>query len=393
MPFDESALDLVTRIHATPHKAVLAFAGAGSQALAWLHAVGGSSRTVLAAVDIYSTQSMRHLLGFMPAKFTSRRVARLMAAAAYDLARDYTLAADAPASSDPFFGLGSTATIATDRAKRGDHRVATAVRDSFGTVRYALTLEKGARDRNEEEELVSLVVPGATADACGVFGAPGLPLEASEELTRSYRPSELLAAVERGARELVEVRPDGQIASGDDLGPRAVLSGSFNPVHQGHLELAAVAAARTGLPALFELPLINAAKDPIALYEARKRALQFGGIGTVALTRSPLFEQKARLLPGSVFVVGVDTAERVLDKRFYDGDEERMLASLETVRRHGCRFLVAGRERGGQFRTLAQVALPSGYRDLFESLNEVEFRNDISSTEIRRGWRRAEVAR
>ena len=86
MPFDERVQDLVTRIHATPHRAVLAFAGAGSQALAWLHGVGGSSRTILSAIDIYSPQSMRHLLGFMPAKFTSRRVARLMAAAAYDRA-------------------------------------------------------------------------------------------------------------------------------------------------------------------------------------------------------------------------------------------------------------------------------------------------------------------
>lgn len=407
MPFDSRVEDLVTRIHATPHKSVLAYAGAGSQALAWLHGVGGSSRTILSAIDIYGSQSMRHLLGFMPAKFTSRRVARLMAAAAHDLARKYTLAAIDPATdpgssepevtgaaaTDPFFGLGSTATIATDRTKRGDHRVATAVRDSFGTVRYALTLDKGARDRAGEEELVSLVMLRAVADACGVFGAPELPLEPTEVLTQTYRPSELLAAIENGRREMVVVRPNGQIVTGDEMGSRAVLSGSFNPVHDGHLELAAVAAARVGLPALFELPLINAAKDPIALVEARKRALQFGGIGSVALTRSPLFEQKAELLPGSVFVVGVDTAERVLDKRFYDGDQERMLASLERIRAHRCRFLVAGRERDGSFRTLAQVPIPGGFRDLFESLDEEEFRNDVSSTKIRRTWQRPEVAR
>ena len=100
----------------------------------------------------------------------------------------------------------------------------------------------------------------------------------------------------------------------------------------------------------------------------------------MALTRSPLFEQKAELLPRSVFVVGVDTAERVLDPRFYDGDHDAMLASLERVRRHGCRFLVAGRESRGRFRTLNDIALPDGYVDLFEALDEYEFRNDISST-------------
>lgn len=385
--------DLVTRIHATPHKAVLAYAGAGSQALTWLHSVGGSSRTILSAIDIYSSQSMNHLLGFMPAKFTSRRVARLMAVAANDLARDYIHSANIPPDEAsggvyayPGFGLGSTATIATDRAKRGDHRVATAVQDSFGSTSYSLTIHKGARDRAGEEELVSLVMLRAVADACGVVGEAELPLEPGEVLVQGFRPSELLQAVERGRRGLVVVRPDGRIVSGEDLGRRAVLSGSFNPVHQGHLELAAVAAKRVGLPTLFELPLLNAAKAPIALHEARQRALQFGGLAEVALTRSPLFEEKAELFPGSVFVVGVDTAERVVDPRFYDGRRELMLASLERIRERGCRFLVAGRERDGVFRTLTQAAIPAGFSDLFEGLEEGEFRNDVSSTAIRNGW-------
>src|SRR5690606_12025449 len=139
-------------------------------------------------------------------------------------------------------------------------------------------------------------------------------------------------AVQDGRREMVVVRADGRIVTGDDIGPRAVLSGSFNPVHDGHLGLAAVAAARVGLPSLFELPLLNAAKAPIELHEARKRALQFGGVAPVALTRSPLFEQKAALLPGSVFVVGVDTAERVVDPRFYGGQNSQMLTALDRIR-------------------------------------------------------------
>lgn len=414
MPLDSRLEELVTRVHATPHSGVLAFAGAGSLALAWLHGVGGSSRTVMAAVDIYHEQSMRQLLGFMPTRFTSRRVARLMADAAYRLAREYRSrserharqrllvesasqgpvapsaarsAAEAPMDRRlPVFGLGSTATIATDRDKRGDHRVACAVRDGLGSVTYALTIEKGARDREGEEELVSRVILGAVADACGVFGTPALPLAGSEELRLEYRPTELLEAVSRGACPMAVVTPEGRVTSGGGLGARTVLSGSFNPVHEGHWGLAEAASRHTGLPTLFELPLLNAAKAPIELVVARKRALQFAGRALIALTRAPLFAQKAELFPGSVFVVGVDTAERVVDTRFYDGDPVAMHAALDTVRARGCRFLVAGRETGGAYRTLAQVAVPEGFRDLFEALPEGEFRHDISSTEIRSRW-------
>jgi len=378
----------VTAIHATPHKMVAAFAGAGSQALAWLHGVGGSSRTILSAVDIYAPRSMSALLGFTPARFTSRRVARLMAARAYDLARAYL----DEGSSDPIFGLGLTATIATDREKRGDHRAAVAVRDGLGVITYDLTIAKGERDRTGEENLVSLLLLQAAAEASGVFGTPGLPLVADESLRAQFHPSELLAACERGELETVIVQSSGRVVSSVPAGGSTVLSGSFNPAHSGHLGLAEVAAQRTGLPVLFELPLLNAAKAPIELAEARRRALQFGGVAPLALTRAPLFEDKARLLPGSVFVVGVDTAERVVDPRFYGGESARMVDSLRRIRERSCRFLVAGRAAAGTFRTLAQVAIPDGYRDLFQALDEDEFRIDVSSTQIRSGWRERAAA-
>lgn len=392
---------LVNAIHATPHKMVMAFAGAGAQALAWLHGVGGSSRTMLAAVDIYSDAAMREWVGFMPARFTSRRVARAMANEAFRRAMRYVVATHAAMAStggtvsganDPVFGLASTATIATDRAKKGDHRVAVAVRDAFGMVTYALTLEKGARDREGEEDVVSLLLLKAVADACGVLEVPDLPLTSKEHLRETFEPSDMLAQVEAGAREMVVVREDGGIVSGaPHAGPFAIVSGAFHPVHEGHLGLARVASERTGLPALFELPLVNAEKAPIELLEARRRAHQFAGKGSLALTRSPLFAEKAKLFPGSVFVVGVDTAERILEPRFYDGSFERLVAALEEIEAHGCRFLVAGREgRSGVFRTLEDVQVPGAAKAVvgrvFEGLPEEVFRRDVSSTEIREGW-------
>ena len=65
-------------------------------------------------------------------------------------------------------GVSCTATIATDRPKKGEHRCATAwARDGDRAV-YSLTLEKGARDRAAEEEVVSRLFLNTLAEACGV---------------------------------------------------------------------------------------------------------------------------------------------------------------------------------------------------------------------------------
>ena len=66
-PLDFSALESVIEdLHQTPHMLVYEFAGAGVQALAWLHAVAGSSATILEANDRYSKKSFIESAGFEP---------------------------------------------------------------------------------------------------------------------------------------------------------------------------------------------------------------------------------------------------------------------------------------------------------------------------------------
>ena len=100
------------------------------------------------------------------------------------------------------------------------------------------------------------------------------------------------------------------------------------------------------------------------------------------LTREPTFVLKSRLFPQTTFVVGIDTAERIVHPKYY-GSEADMLAALDEIHSHGCRFLVAGRRDEDHFYTLPDLELPAQVRDLFEELPEQEFRRDISSTELR----------
>jgi hypothetical protein len=138
-----------------------------------------------------------------------------------------------------------------------------------------------------------------------------------------------------------------------------------------------------GREVYFELPVVNADKAPLEPEEARRRLAQFVGFAPVILTRAPLFSQKALLFPGTIFILGVDTAERLTQPRFYDNDSAKMLASFDQIRRAGCRFLVAGRLKDHQFLTLSDLSLPAGYRELFVEIPEAAFRIDVSSTALR----------
>ncbi|HJZ48242.1 MAG TPA: hypothetical protein VKE41_13780, partial [Roseiflexaceae bacterium] len=69
---DPTLQEAIKQIHASAHKLVLEFAGAGSLALFQLHSVAGSSRIILEATDRYASTSLAELLGHVPEQFVSR---------------------------------------------------------------------------------------------------------------------------------------------------------------------------------------------------------------------------------------------------------------------------------------------------------------------------------
>jgi hypothetical protein len=166
--------------------------------------------------------------------------------------------------------------------------------------------------------------------------------------------------------------------------PRAVLSGSFNPLHHGHTALALAAATRLGVEVHFELSITNADKPELPREEVERRVAQFVGVAPVWVTRAPVFEAKADLFPCAAFVLGWDTAVRVIDPKYYGGAAGRD-AALRKLRDRGCRLVVGGRlDASGEFRVWDGSGLAAEFGELFVALTEADFRADVSSTTLRK---------
>jgi nicotinamide mononucleotide (NMN) deamidase PncC len=363
--------DLVARLHALPQRGVLAVTGGGALLLSDLLTVPGASATVLEARVPYAANALAQYIGATPEQACSVDTATAMAMAGWQRA-----AALSRGASDWLFGFGCTASLASAAAKRGEHRAHLALQTLHETRTWSVTFTKAARERAAEERLVADLALNALADAFGVA-----PL-----LRTTLKPGEALAAdgvqapaawgdLLAGSSHCVPVR--------DDVAPRVLFPGAFNPLHAGHLAMAEHAQRITGLPVAFEICTNNVDKPPLNYLALQARIEQFDAATPVWLTDTATFVAKARCFPGVIFVVGIDTLIRIADPKYYAGGEAGLASAIDEIAALGCRFLVFGRRLDDTFRTLQDVALPQALLALCRAVPEAEFRKDESSTRLR----------
>ena len=375
---ENDVFDLVQAVHNQPNRVMLVTAGAGTQALAWLLGVAGASRTLLEATIPYSESSFNTFLGHPPKQYVSAETAGLLAGRALNRASWLS------EGEESLVGLSCTATVVTDRPKRGQHRAHVATWTKDRIVNYHLHLHKGRRDRYGEENLVSRLMLNALTEAFNIGQRLSLPLVDGDTLTRESQDiSNAAEHLYRGEYDHITIQPEGQIKTTAPV--RAILAGSFNPLHRGHLVLAELASELLGQPITFELTAINADKPAIDKNEALRRLVQFAGRYPVIISNAPTFVSKARLFPGTTFIVGYDTAKRILEARFYDDSYKLLHAALSEMNHQGCSFLVAGRvDDSGTFFEATDLEVPDPFLKMFQFMPPGHFRLDISSSELRR---------
>jgi nicotinamide mononucleotide (NMN) deamidase PncC len=373
---DARLREAIEGIHASPTKAAIAATGGGGQALAWLLGVPNASNTVLEISVPYAGEALAEYLGHSPSPVVSEEVAMDMAQLAFERASQ--LSADPSAT-----GIGATATIRTQREKKGEHRCFVASCSSGGRRGYGVTMVKGMRERQAEDEIVSKLIVRLLAEESGVgFNMP-LGLSGQERLEVMEEPgSDPVRDLLEGSISYVVVDKDGSVSAASPS-PKALLPGSFYPLHGGHEALARVASEILEMEVAFEISTANVDKPPLTYTDVSRRLRQFKGRARIVLTRAATFTEKARVLPGSTFVIGCDTAMRLFDPKYYGGSAAAMDEALQELRGSGCRFLVAGRIEDDRFRSLDDVGVPPGFEDMLTGIPESAFRRDVSSTEIR----------
>lgn len=384
--------DKVRALHASPYKVAVACTGVGAMLNHVLWHLGGASSTIIGSSFPYMREATDRLVGFplLEAGYMSITAAHALSAAAYYGAQTDIFTAQQIDDVRYLIGVGMTGAVATNRRRRGEDVARISLRLLDGSVikvyEIELFLQKETLGRNGQDLLCNIVLLNGiltlarleTIPLYEVFGSTSpqfvydevdpdrgheivpdeVVLRVSERRTRESDAQQSLEMVRDAAQHPGGLTFDcsGNLLSvGQHHGPLCVVPASIAPLTPAHVAMVRKAAIQTGLVPILDVTRNNADpnKPAFSFEQLVDRAKQLIGIAPVMLSEANgRFLDKARTIrtsePGQpyqqlTFVIGVDTAARILMPKYY----EDVSAGVETVLREfialNVNFLVVGR--------------------------------------------------
>ncbi len=311
----------------------------------------------------------------MPEQLCSARTARAMAMVAWQRASRFS-------PDTAVFGLGSTAAITTHRDRRGADRCHLAVQSHAASLEINVPLEKH-QSRQIQEDICRNIILNTIAETLGLK-TPEDP-QGIKIQRRRHDASPAWQTLLREAPAYVIAgsgrRPETQQVSKQKI--HALLPGTFNPLHHGHIALLDTAREILGTSVFPEISIWNVDKPPLDFLEMQDRQVALGDYDLV-FSNAATFEEKSRLFPGATFVLGLDTIVRTTNPRYYGNDAGLRDQAMLKIAARGNKFLVFGRMRGERFETLNQIELPDALRAICTEIPREQFRVDVSSSRLRR---------
>lgn len=453
--------------------------GGGTQSLNWLFSVPGASKHVVDARIPYSRSS---LIESMKNKITddgetitscNSETALIMAKSAYMNAVEFHLTDnqgdEGKMINNNYFGVSCTATLRSNSTKKGSHRCHIGIYSNEFSKVYSYEFEKEKRTRLEEEFLCSKLILNVISTHCHVVGLKDFPeneenmiitkesCEKNDDILKRIYERKVSHALFynkinddfngklKNVKENViknDLSKDFMIFENLKLPKNSLIyPGSFNPLHEGHLNLISAALKKLKISTktnenplvVFEISALNADKPPIEREIIKDRLKQFSKVNNrlfsdfsekfnfvVCVTSEPLFSGKSEIFKNCHFLIGADTFVRLINPKYYSDPKEltiptdekieipennrfNMISALSMIFERKCNFIVGGRvkqikneEKGeNDFETFDTIlmekqleepgipVLPKNLLTMFTGLSEDDFRMDISSTEIR----------
>jgi hypothetical protein len=401
---------LVQKIHATPNKGVIIPTGGGTEVFPLLLAIGGGSNTLLDGQIPYKEFQTDEILGGKPEKYVSELTARQLAMAAYQKAvairaKD-TVSYPDDTEDYPVFGVACTVSLQKTPEERAGrkHYIYAALQTGRKTVSLSAEIDpaklpvnvsvietRASAIRRFEEHLTARVLIDLIAEACGLSDRLN-PIEPFISFTRreSTLDSFYLESLLEGEYDALVYHPDqGFWVPLEAMHQKQfILPGSFRPATPAHFEMADYVDENyrdeklNPFKTFFELSIRNAAKPPLDYISLEER-LKTTGNRQVWITNAPTFKDKARIFPLAKFVVGFDTAARIIDPKYADINEV-----IQAFTDNEVTFAVFGRSTNGAY-NYELGEFPAWFKRISFQVTYVLANAAVSSTAIRAAERAA----